>query len=230
MIPPKNPVKSKSFLSLFLTLYSLYALLLVQDYFSFCGDIKSVTISSSEDGRSREAEIQFESSAAASTAVLLNNALVEGRNISVALVDNGGASESTFSSNETNDFKAKNDSSASVDSKGSNVLSEITSQAKTVASQVSSATKDLNNKYDITGKLKGAYDSAAMTTSATFEKLDAQYDLKGKTGKAVEATKTGISSMYRQISGFWSTSSAEGSTAKSPRNANNSPSPSTEKQ
>lgn len=213
---------------------------LVQDYFSFCGDIKLVTISSSEDGRSKEAEIQFESSAAASTAVLLNNALVEGRNISVALVDGGVGEESTFSNESSNEFKGNNDSSTSVNSKGSGVLSEITSQAKTVASQVSSATKDLNNKYDITGKLKGAYDSAAMTTSATFEKLDAQYDLKGKTGKAVEATKTGISSMYRQISGLWSTSSgAEGgqtsasstntTTSSSPRNANNSPSPNVEK-
>ena len=104
-------------------------------------------------------------------------------------------------------------------------MSEITSQAKSVASKVSSATKELNSKYDISGKLKGAYDSAATTTTATFEKLDAQYDLKGKSAKAVDVTKKGISSMYRQISGLWSTGSND-----SPRNANNSPSPSTEKQ
>lgn len=109
-------------------------------------------------------------------------------------------------------------------------MSEITSQAKSVASQVSSATKDLNSKYDITGKIKGAYDSAAVTTAATFEKLDAQYDLKGKSAKAVDATKKGFSSMYRQISGLWSgTSATSENGSNSPRNANNSPSPSAEK-
>jgi len=115
-------------------------------------------------------------------------------------------------------------------------LSEITSQAKSVASHVSSATKDLNSKYDITGKIKGAYESAAVTTTATFEKLDAQYDLKGKSNKAVDATKKGFSSMYRQISGLWSGASTssiptdnDGNSSNSPRNANNSPSPSAEK-
>lgn len=188
----------------------------------------------SEDDLSREAEIVFESGAAASTAVLLNKALVEGRNISVDLLDTESQPQSQ--SPQSTYPQENNNSSASINSKGSQVLSELTSQAKSVASQVSSATKDLNNKYDITGKLKGAYVSAATTTSATFEKLDAQYDLKGKSNKAVEATKSGISSMYRQISGIWGTSNKNdgnntgSNSSNSPRNANNSPSPSTEKQ
>lgn len=195
-----------------------------------------LSFSLSDDGRSKEAEIQFESAAAASTAVLLNNALVEGRNISVELADTPEVTSATapnFSPQNKNDFAG---SSASINSKGSKVLSEITSQAKSVASQVSSATKDLNNKYDISGKLKGAYDSVAMTTAATFEKLDAQYDLKGKSAKAVETTRKGISSMYRSISGFWtgseeSTSNTEtNNNNNSPRNANNSPSSTAEKQ
>lgn len=193
----------------------------------------------SDDGRSKEAEIQFESAAAASTAVLLNNALVEGRNISVELIDTPAAMGSSSNNNDAPYNSSANGtgvagSTASLESKGSAVLSEITSQAKSVASQVSSATKDLNSKYDITGKLKGAYDSAAVTTAATFEKLDAQYDLKGKSAKAVEATKNGISSMYRQISGFWAGTSTTGMSGSngstSPRNANNSPSPNAEKQ
>lgn len=181
----------------------------------------------SEDGRSKEAEIKFESSAAASTAVLLNNALVEGRNISVELADAPEITDDNESQKYNDTFAGSN---ASINSKGSNVLSEITSQAKSVASQVSSATKELNSKYDITGKLKGAYDTAATTTSATFVKLDTQYDLKGKSAKAVDVTKKGISSMYRQISGFWSTGDNKSTSDDSPRNANNSPSPSTEKQ
>ena len=186
----------------------------------------------SEDDRSKEAEIQFESAAAASTAVLLNNALVEGRNISVELLDDGSASSVKSGGNNPthSDNYNHNESSASVNSKGSQVLSELTSQAKSVASQVSSATKDLNAKYDITGKLKGAYTTAAVTTTATFEKLDAQYDLKGKSAAAVEATKSGISSMYRSISGLWAGSSGTSGNTNSPRNANNSPSPSAEKQ
>ena len=188
----------------------------------------------SDDGRSKEAEIQFESPAAASTAVLLNNALVEGRNISVELDDTLEATSATFSNQQDQTNEGFNnafaESNSSINSKGSKVLSEITSQAKSVASQVSSSAKDLNSKYDITGKIKGAYDSAAVTTAATFEKLDAQYDLKGKSAKAVDATKKGISSMYRQISGLWSSGATpSNSESNSPRNANNSPSPSAEK-
>ena len=174
------------------------------------------------DGRSKEAEIKFESSSAASTAVLLNNALVEGRNISVELLhdtqnqpDEERTEDSSASAHNRNDpyVNGAAGSSASVNSK----LSELASQAKSVASQVSTATKDLNAKYDITGKLKGAYDSAAVTTAATFEKLDAQYDLKGKSSKAVEATKSGISSMYRQISGLWGTPQTTSTASSSPR-------------
>lgn len=194
----------------------------------------TLTLSFRDDDRSKEAEIAFESGAAASTAVLLNNALVEGRNISVDLLDSEAQSQSSQSQSQYPKAQDdNNNSSASVNSKGSQVLSELTSQAKSVASQVSSATIDLNNKYDITGKLKGAYVSAATTTTATFEKLDAQYDLKGKSNKAMEATKSGISSMYRQISGLWGTgtgtSANSSNSSNSPRNANNSPSPSAEK-
>lgn len=57
------------------------------DLFTHC--THSLTHSLSDDGRTKEAEIVFESDAAASTAVLLNNALVDGRNIAVVLV--GGA-------------------------------------------------------------------------------------------------------------------------------------------
>ncbi len=78
------------------------------------------------------------------------------------------------------------------------------SEAKSVASQVSSKTRDLNAKYDVTGKLKIAYTTAATTTATTFASLDSQYNIRENTNKALEATKSGISSMYRQVSGFWS--------------------------
>jgi hypothetical protein len=87
------------------------------------------------------------------------------------------------------------------------------SEAKSVASQVSSATRDLNAKYDVTGKLKNAYSTAATTTATTFAHLDTQYHIRENTGKALEATKTGISSMYRQVSGFWTKQTGGGSTA-----------------
>ena len=101
------------------------------------------------------------------------------------------AQSSAYAYNADNNY-----SSASINFKGSQVLSELTSHAK---SKVLLHKKDINTKYDSTGKMKGTY-AASVTT---FEKFDAQLDLKGKSTKAVEATKSGISSMYRQISGLW---------------------------
>lgn len=106
------------------------------------------------------------------------------------------------------------------------MLSDIVSEAKSVASQVTSATKDLNAKYDVTGKLKNAYSTAATTTASTFEKLDQQYNIRGNTSKAYEATKTGLSSMYRQVSGFWSNTSTGGNSGeKSPNVSSNGSAP-----
>lgn len=141
----------------------------------------------------------FESEAAASTAVLLNNALVDGRNIVVELVSGGGAGSV---GGAWEGAGAAAGSQASVQT-SSSVVTGLLSEAKVMAGQVSTATKDFNAKYDVTGKVKAAYTTAAASTSQTFKRLDEQYDLKGSTAKAVDATKAGLSSVYKKMSGLW---------------------------
>ena len=80
----------------------------------------------SEDDRSKRLKFNLKC-AAASTAVLLNNALVEGRNISVELLDDGSASVKSGGNNPTPHTRIiiiiMNQ--ISVNSKGSQVLFRI---------------------------------------------------------------------------------------------------------
>jgi len=155
----------------------------------------------------------FESEAAASTAVLLNNALVDGRNIVVETVGEGGGAEAAMHESQSSLHTTTSKS----------VVGELLSEAKVIAGQVSTATKDFNSKYDVTGKMKAAYATAATTTTQTFKRLDEQYDIKGNTTKAVDATKAGLSNAYRRMSGLWQQPSASSTTSLA-RNAG-SPSP-----
>lgn len=97
------------------------------------------------------------------------------------------------------------------------------SEAKSVASQVSTATRELNAKYDVTGKLKSAYSTAATTTATTFAHLDTQYHIRENTNKALEATKSGLSSMFKQVSGFWAKQTGAAAATGDDNGANLSP-------
>lgn len=68
----------------------------------------------SEDARSKEAEIVFESESASSTAVLLNNALVDGRNIQVLLVQDESSAQNEQYSSGTNAYANASNSSLNV--------------------------------------------------------------------------------------------------------------------
>jgi hypothetical protein len=182
-----------------------------------------VTLSDSADDRSKEARICFESEAAASTAVLLNNALVDGRNIVVELVaatatgsgNAEGFGTGVYGGSQMSFDSASGARSSPSSTRASAVMNDIFSEAKSMASNVSAATRDLNAKYDVTGKLKSAYTSAATTTTATFKALDQQYDLKGQTSKAVDATKAGLTSVYKRMSGLWQQQEGSGPSAGS---------------
>ena len=58
----------------------------LRDFFSFCGDIKLVHLypsAAADSGKQQEAVVLFEAEAGASTAVLLDNAVVDGARIKV---------------------------------------------------------------------------------------------------------------------------------------------------
>lgn len=55
----------------------------LRDFFSFCGDIKLIHLYPGLGGEGQEAVILFESESGASTAVLLDNAVVDGARIRV---------------------------------------------------------------------------------------------------------------------------------------------------
>jgi len=61
----------------------------ISDVFSFCGTITSLSVLESSGEETVTAIVTFESEAAAKTAVLLNNALIHDRTISVALAPSG---------------------------------------------------------------------------------------------------------------------------------------------
>lgn len=162
------------------------------------------------DNGTKEAVIKFTTDSAASTACLLNNALVDGSNIRVEMFPleeeqqpgRGGTPASQKSAAGTT-----NDSFTSV-------LSGLASSSRSLVSSVASRVKELDQQYGVSETIVAGASTAWSESKRLASDLDSKYHVKETVNSAVQTTK-------ERVMGLGKTGSpqpaAAGSTGGSPR-------------
>ena len=195
----------------------------VREFFSFCGDIRLLHLyASAATPEEQEAVILFESDAGASTAVLLDNAVVDGSRIRVELFPetptNSPRSGTGRRSPAPNTPKSTSDKASS---KG--MWSDIVSESQSMASETWRSAKGVDEKYQVSGKVKGAATTVVAATSSAAVAVDEKLHVRENAAAAWSATKSGVASLDAKLGVSSTVSGWFGWGKKTPENSNGSP-------
>ena len=167
----------------------------VREFFSFCGDIKLLHLYPSvNNADEQEAVILFESDAGSSTAILLDNAVVDGNRIRVEMFPE---SPKTSATGEKGGRRSPALSDTSRSSKGK--FSDIMSEGKSMASETWRSAKEVDKKYEISDKVKGAATTVADATTSAAKTVDEKLHVRENASAAWSATKQGVSSLDNKL-------------------------------
>lgn len=189
----------------------------VSDFFSFCGKISQLFLKKEEGKDTSSAVIQFETESAAKTALLLTNALIVDRPITVTAylpssetaapsleshgtpVDQSNITQKDFNGVPDED-RSKTSVIASLIAAGyrltENALEKakeadernnFSARAKIVVDQMVVKVHEIDVQYGISDKAN----NAVKAVQDTAHSLDAQYGISDKTAAAVSAIKSG---------------------------------------
>ena len=171
----------------------------------------------------KEAVVKFESEAAASTACLLNNALIDGANIKVELFPVEEKTTPTRSSPQQSET-ATNDSFTSI-------FSGLAASGMAFASAVGCKVKEIDQQYAISDSVVAGA-STAWTESKKFAStIDNKYHIKDSVSGAAQTTKEHVMSAAGSFGVKKSSSKSPQSTSpratppSSPRQTSSSPQP-----
>lgn len=161
----------------------------------------------------KEAVIKFETESAASTACLLNNALIDGVNVSVELLPSQEEKDAANTSGPSNSSRSSNSSffsSAATKSNSSfsSLLSDIGSKTKSLASTVSSKVKNFDKTYGVSDTVVSGASTAWQSSKKMASGINEKYSVSEKVGSAMSSTKNKVSSMM--------SNSSSSSTGRSP--------------
>ena len=176
----------------------------IRDFFAFCGEIiqfqiyttsGNTGVGDGKDQAAKEAVIKFESGGAANTACLLNNALIDGRNVTVAL----------FSLPEEQNLPQRTGKTSSTRGTGStssfsSVLGNISATSLALASTVVSKVQSVNEKYKVSETVSTGASNAWRESKRVASDLDTRYKVKENVSSAVQATKKKVSSIASSLS------------------------------
>lgn len=167
----------------------------VREFFSFCGDIKLLHLyPSSGNSEEQEAVILFESDAGSSTAILLDNAVVDGSRIRVEMFPESPKGSAT------GEKGGRRSPAASETSRGSKGMwSDIMSEGKSMASDTWRSAKDADEKYGMSNKVKGAASTVAGATASAAKSVDEKLHVRENASAAWSATKQGVSSIDTKL-------------------------------
>jgi hypothetical protein len=167
----------------------------VREFFSFCGDIKLLHLYPSvNNADEQEAVILFESEAGSSTAILLDNAVVDGNRIKVEMFPESPISGAA---GEKGGKRSPTGSETSRTSKG--MMSDIMSEGKSMASDTWKSAKEVDKKYEISDKMKGAATTVAGATASAAKSVDEKLHVRENASAAWSATKQGVSSLDNKL-------------------------------
>lgn len=199
----------------------------VREFFSFCGDIRLLHLyASAATPEEQEAVILFESDAGASTAVLLDNAVVDGSRIRVELFP-----ESPARSNSPRGTSGRRSPAPgtpkSQGSKSSGMWSDIVSESQSMASETWRSAKEVDQKYQVSEKVKGAASTVYATTATAALTVDEKLHVRENAAAAWSATKSGVVNIDSKlgisstVSGWlgWGKKTPDDGPSKSPRSS-----------
>jgi len=192
----------------------------IRDFFAFCGEIVHLEIyatsgGSSLEGPKKEAIIKFESGGAATTACLLNNALIDGQNVSVELFSGSeggspkpGFENPTAATQSASDLKggAYKRAGTGSTSSFSSILGNISTSSLALASSVVSSVKSVNERYKVTEKVSSGASTAWRKSKQVASDIDSRFKVSENVAAAVQKTKENVSSAA-------SSNSSKGNTA-----------------
>lgn len=184
----------------------------IRDFFAFCGDILELELYRIGEGDSltqsqtKEAVIKFDSVGAASTACLLNNALIDGHNVTVVLFSSpdkekhtlGGQrkSPSIRGDGRQHQQPATNASTSSF----SSIMGNISASSLALASSMVSSVKSVNEKYKVTETVSTGASSAWRESKRMASDLNTRYKIKENVAAAAQTTKEKVSSLASSVS------------------------------
>jgi RNA recognition motif-containing protein len=181
----------------------------VGDFFSFCGKITKLYMKKQEGGES-SAIVEFETEAASRTALLLTNALIVDRPITVSLYT--GAVQSDFDAGAKQDL-GKEVPQENITQHDFKVPDEERSKTSVVASLLAAGyilgkdslqkAQDFDEKHHLTSKAKDALEQIkgkaqefdqsykiSSTIQSTAHQLDEKYNISEKVTTAAQIAKT----------------------------------------
>lgn len=154
---------------------------LVKDYFSFCGEIRELTIKELED-ESREALVVFESESGASTACLITGAMIDGQSITVEMISDPLTADKPVPPPKPEGAKGFVEEGKHVAEKMSRSIKSVDEQygisvgAKSVFTASVAKAKEIDEKMHITEKASAATQAAREKAS----KLNEDYEISKK--------------------------------------------------
>jgi len=178
----------------------------VADFFAFCGTISSLTMRVQQDSEEKvqEAIIEFKQEAATKTALLLTNALIIDRPISVARYQ-GEAPRSEEQQKALNTRVFKEDE---IENKPLEVSAAQRSQTSVIASIIASgyqlatgtleSAKAYDEKHSITAQLKAGAEEAVNTVVAKATEIDSQYKISETTTAWAQAASNKITEVDKR--------------------------------
>jgi hypothetical protein len=175
------------------------------DFFSFCGNITALTIAPDDrdpSGQSVMAIVTFESKAAARTAVLLNNALINEKAIQVelappnfTLVSNANAPQVAVRSVPTSDLPQRHNVSAEDRSQTSVVVS-LLAKGYTLSDTALSSARQFDEQYSISKKTAELRDQAAQGIRNIDQQLGVSATLQN-VGNSLQAKVNDVNETFQ---------------------------------
>ena len=160
----------------------------ISDFFSFCGKIKSLSVQEAED-KTKKAIIEFEKPEATTTAVLLDNAIIINKPISVVLYS--AENEKQAEEEKQNQVPTENITQREVeeDESKSSIVRSLISQGYELAHGTLQKAQQLDKDYEISQKINSGYE--------TLKGKAAEYDSRWGVSDTVSKKMNQVNEDYK---------------------------------
>ncbi|KAN0063533.1 hypothetical protein ACQY0O_003980 [Thecaphora frezii] len=159
----------------------------VDDFFSFCGSITSLSLN--DDGASQSATVQFAKPSAASTAVMLHGSSLDGATIDVKLA---GSASSAATATATGAHAADHDHPAvqQEDKPKTAIIAEYLAHGYKISDDITKRAIEIDNKHGLSTKFKSYLTQLDRSLGARLEKSQAAHSSTLSAADATAATTT----------------------------------------
>jgi RNA recognition motif-containing protein len=167
----------------------------VKDFFSFCGKITQLEVTST--GETQNATVTFEKETAAKTALLLDNTQLGKTQVSVSSATGGDDFGHSTNDNEEGDEIAQEQKPRS------RIIAEYLAHGYIITDQTAEKAIDLDKKHGISNRFLETLQKLDQKVQASSKAkvVDEKYDITNKATQTVSSIWSGLSSYYEKAAG-----------------------------